>query len=61
VGKGNKRFCTSNSAFGEKLRSRTLNKVLSVNSLTASAPKTLGVSLGEPSVLKEILNNEKIY
>jgi hypothetical protein len=42
VGKGNKRFCTSNKAFGGKLRFRSLNKVLSVNSLTASAPKTLG-------------------
>jgi hypothetical protein len=43
VGKGNKRFRTSNRAFGEKLRIRSLNKLLSVNSLTASAPKTLAV------------------
>jgi hypothetical protein len=44
VGKGNKRFCTSNRVFGEKLRSRSLNKLFAVNSLTASAPKTLVAS-----------------
>jgi hypothetical protein len=47
VGKVNKRFCTSNRAFGEKFRSRSLNKLFAVNSLTASAPKTLAVMLGD--------------
>ncbi len=47
VGKGNKRFRTSNKAFGEKLGCRSLIKLFAVNSLTASAPKTLAANLDD--------------
>jgi hypothetical protein len=47
-------------SFGEKLRSRSLNKVLSVISLTASAPKTSGAMAGRPYYLWQNKNERKI-